>query len=194
MTVFTYALKAPESKRQYPRRFKIFLDYLGLKGSLVEQAEQFYLTASKDLKWCEESLMAFVAKRGEIAECTIPNYNRATKLFCEMNDIVLNWKKISRGLPHSGKAANDRAPSLEEIKIIIEYPDRRIKPIVFTMVSSGIRIGAWDYLKWKHVIPWCNDTEDDILAAKLIVYAGDEEQYFTFITPEAYKSLKGWSP
>ena len=60
------------------------------------------------------------------------------------------------------------------------------------MVSSGIRIGAWDYLKWKHVIPWCNDTEDDILAAKLIVYAGDEEQYFTFITPEAFKSLKGW--
>jgi hypothetical protein len=102
MTVFTYALKAPESKRQYPRRFKIFLDYLGLKGSLVELAEQFYLTASKDPKWCEESLMAFVefekerTKRGEIAECTIPNYNRATKLFCEMNDIVLNWKKISR--------------------------------------------------------------------------------------------------
>ena len=21
------------------------------------------------------------------------------------------------------------------------------------MISSGIRIGAWDYLQWKHVVP-----------------------------------------
>lgn len=60
MAAFTYALKASESKRQYPRRFKIFLDYLNLKGTLVEQAEQFYLKASKDPLWCEQNLMAFV--------------------------------------------------------------------------------------------------------------------------------------
>lgn len=197
MAAFTYALKASESKRQYPRRFKIFLDYLNLEGALVEQAEQFYLKASKDLPWCEQNLMAFVeyekerARRGEISECTIPNYYRATKLFCEMNDIILNWKKISRGLPRAGKAANDRAPTLEEIKRIVEYPDRRIKSIVYTMASSGIRIGAWDYLKWKHIIPLFNDT-GDILAAKLIVYGGDHEQYFSFITPEAYRSMKDW--
>ncbi|HET6727223.1 MAG TPA: hypothetical protein VFH19_04245 [Nitrososphaeraceae archaeon] len=28
MEVFIYALKAPESRRQYPRRFKPFLDFL----------------------------------------------------------------------------------------------------------------------------------------------------------------------
>jgi hypothetical protein len=28
IAVFMYALKAAESRRQYPRRFKIFLDYL----------------------------------------------------------------------------------------------------------------------------------------------------------------------
>ena len=27
---FSYALNAPESKRQYPKRFKVFLDYLDL--------------------------------------------------------------------------------------------------------------------------------------------------------------------
>ena len=108
MAVFTYALKAPESKRQYPRRLKIFLDYLGLEGNLQQQAEQFYLKAIGNHAWVEESLMAFIvyekerSKKGEISDSTIPNYYRATKLFCEMNDITLNWKKIARGLPRAG--------------------------------------------------------------------------------------------
>jgi hypothetical protein len=65
MTVFAYALKAPESRRQYPRRLKIFLDYLGLEGSLEEQAEQFYLKAVSNHAWTEESLMAFIAYEKE---------------------------------------------------------------------------------------------------------------------------------
>jgi hypothetical protein len=56
-----------------------------------------------------------------------------------MNDLLLNWKKISRGLPIGRRAANDRAPSIEEIRKLIDYPDRRLKAIVFTMISSGIQ-------------------------------------------------------
>jgi len=197
LSAFTYALKAPESKRQYPGRFKVLLDYLKIQGSLEEQAEHFLVKARDDPQWCEQNLMAFIdyqkerARRGEISENTIPNYYRATKLFCEMNDFQLNWKKISRGLPRVSKAANDRAPTLEEIGRIIDYPDRRIKAIVYTMVSSGIRIGAWDYLKWKHVIPTYSKN-GEVLVAKLVVYAGDPEQYTGFVTPEAYKNLKEW--
>ena len=58
-----------------------------------------------------------------------------------------------RGMPRGRRYANDRAPTLEEIKKVLSYPDRRIKPIIYTMISSGIRLGAWDYLRWKHIIP-----------------------------------------
>ena len=59
------------------------------------------------------------------------------------------------------------------------------------MCSSGIRLGAWDYLKWKHVTPISNE-KTEIIAAKLVVYKGEPEEYYTFITPEAYNALKDW--
>lgn len=59
------------------------------------------------------------------------------------------------------------------------------------MCSSGIRLGAWDYLKWKHIIPIKNEN-NEIIAAKIRVYADDEEEYFSFISLEAYLYLKGW--
>ena len=68
----------------------------------------------------------------------------------------------------------------------MEYPDRRIKAIIYTMASSGIRIRAWDYLQWKHVTPITNSVGEEIIAAKLLIYPGDHEEYYTFITPEAY--------
>jgi hypothetical protein len=103
MTAFMYGLRAPDTKRQYPRRFQYFLNFLQFSGTLEEQAKQFTLKARENPNWAQESLMSFIefqkerVKRNEISESTITNYYKATKLFCVMNDLVLNWKKISRG-------------------------------------------------------------------------------------------------
>ena len=115
---------------------------------------------------------------------------KAIKLFCEMNDLSVRWKKLTRGLPKAKNYADDRVPTIGEIQKIIGYPDWRIKAIVFTMASSGIRLGAWDLLKWGHIIPMKRDGL--LVAAKIIVYADDPEQYFSFISPEAYLELKKW--
>ena len=192
-----YALRAPDTKRQYSRRFKFFPDFLKTQGTIEEQAKQFVLKARDNPQWAQESLMSFIdiqkerARRKEISETTIANYYKATKLFCVMNDVMLNWRKISRGLPSRRSAANDRAPTSEEIQRLVEYPDRRIKPIIYTMCSSGIRIGAWDYLQWKHVKP-IENAFGEVIAAKLLVYPGDNEEYYSFMTPEAYDSLNDW--
>jgi len=193
---FLYALKAPDSKRQYPRRFEYFLDYLGLKGTLKEKCIIFYEQAKHEPLWTQHQIMQYVefqkerAEKGEIAESTINNYYKSVKLFCEMNDIILNWKKIAKGKPQHRDYANDRAPTIEEIERLLKFPDRRIKVIVLVMISSGIRVGAWDYLKWKHIIPIKNDKYNEVIAAKIIVYAGTKEEYFSFITPEAFNALQ----
>ena len=128
--------------------------------------------------------------RKEITAGTLRNCVKVIKIFCEVTDVTIPWKKISRGLPKGKRYADDRSPSMEEIRKIIEYPDRRIKSIVYVMISSGIRVGAWDYLKWGNIFPIIRNEE--VVAAKMIVYAGESDEYFTFISPEAYYALKSW--
>ena len=52
MTMFLYALKAPETKRQRPGRLKISLDFLKLDGTtLDEKAKEFMVKARRDKRF-----------------------------------------------------------------------------------------------------------------------------------------------
>jgi hypothetical protein len=73
---------------------------------------------------------------------------------------------------------------------LLEFPDRRIKPLVLTLVFSGIRKGAFEGLKWKHNTPIHCQKNNDIMTAKILAYPGDREQYYSFLTPEAFPALK----
>lgn len=198
MSTFLYALKAPESQRQYPRRLKMLFDYIGLVQPLENQALEFVKRARADSIWAYDNFIRFISyqkqrvTKGEIAESTISNYYKAAKLFCEMNDLTLNWKKISRGIPQGRHAANDRAPTLEELRKLAEYPDRRIKIIVSLMVATGIRIGAFDSMQWKHIIPIYDNDGKEVIAAKLTVYPGDSEEYYALMTPESFHAISNW--
>jgi integrase len=202
LSSFIYALKSEGTKEQYLFRLKIFFDFLEIPGEtgVGEQAAAFLDKVRKNNPpaYAENCLISFITdnkrkiEENKLSATSLSNYVIAIRLFYEMNDIPFNWKRISRGLPKARTIANDRAPTIEEIQKIIKYSDRRIKAIVYVMCSSGIRVGAWEYLKWKHVIPMPNNAGGGGGIAKLIVYAGEPEEYFSFISPEAYNELKAY--
>jgi hypothetical protein len=72
-------------------------------------------------------------EKKEITGGSLRNSVKTIKTLCEVTDVLIPWKKITRGLPRVKRYADHRAPTIEEITKIIEYPDRRIKPIVYTM-------------------------------------------------------------
>ncbi len=197
-SLFVYAIRTQITRDYYLRRLRTFFDYIKLlaKANIDRRCNNFAALANKDNEWTFNKIIGFLqfqkerVQRKEITAATLYNFVKALKLFCEMSDVPVSWKKITRGLPKVRSFANDRAPTIEEIRKMIEYPDRRMKAIIFTMVSSGIRLGAWDYLRWKDIEPIMK--EDRIVAAKVTVYAGEEDQYFSFITPESFYELERW--
>jgi integrase len=198
-SIFVFAMKSQVTRRKYTGRFIKLLDFIGIpQGTIENRCKSFTDKAQKDSKWALNNIIRFLqaqrqkVEQKEITAATLNNYVKSIKLFCEVVEIPISWKNIVRGLPKARRYADDRAPTLEEIRRIMEYPDRRIKAIVCTMASSDIRLGAWDDLKWKHIQPVRKENEGKIIAAKVIVYSGDVEEYFTFITPEAYYELEKW--
>jgi integrase len=197
-SMFLFAMRSPKTREKCTGRLRMFFDFLSVlpEGTMTERSKAFCDKARSDNGWAFSSIIRYLqtlkerVETREITAGTMKNRYQAVKLFCEMADIAISWKKISRGIPRVRKFADDRAPTIEEIQKIMEYPDRRIKAIICTMCSSGIRVGACDFLKWKHIVPI--ERNGATVAAKIIVYAGEEDEYFTFITPEAYHELERW--
>jgi hypothetical protein len=198
---FMYGIKSDETRRIYVSKLELFFDFYKIEGKDIRQKSENFFQYTRKGKNTSQKISDLVinyiyfhiqrAQKNEISRGTVRNFYKPIKLFCEMNNIILNWKIISKGIPMGAQNANDRIPSEAEILEVLKYPDRRIKPVLYTMISSGIRIGAWEWLKWKNIIP-IYDQGKSIIAAKIIVYDGEPDQYFSFITPEAYYSLKEW--
>ena len=108
---------------------------------------------------------------------------------CDMNDVLLNWKKIKKFIKTTKTgneiAGKDRGYTHTEIEKIIAMADQRIKTAFLILASTGIRIGALPSLKY-------GDLEKIQDLYKVTVYSGEKEQYITFTTPEAAKEIDNY--
>lgn len=60
------------------------------------------------------------------------------------------------------------------------------KITVLLFSSGGFRVGAWDYSCWEDLVPVGEPPE----GAALRMYRGYPEEYWTFVTPEAYGAVR----
>lgn len=169
--IFDYSIRSAQTKNSYFRRLRTFFQYSLIEGEgFRDKCNNFAIKGQKNPQWTFKHILNFIQfqkKRlvdKEIKSGTFRNHQKTIKSFCETTDILIPWKKITKGLPKGKRTSDDRAPTLEEIRLICNYPDRRISAIVSVMTSSGIRVGAWDYLKWGHIIPlWIKKTDKQYL-------------------------------
>jgi hypothetical protein len=136
-TLYLYSMKSPVTRDKYQKRLGKFFDFIGLEGSTIEaRSRAFVEMARKDSNWTFNNILRFIQFQNsrviqkEISGATVRNYVKSIKLFCDMADLPVAWKKITRGLPRGRRYTDDRIPTIEELTKLLEYPDRRTKAIV----------------------------------------------------------------
>lgn len=110
----------------------------------------------------------------------------AIKHACEMNDVLLNWRKIKKFNKYERTEnsinGKDRPYTQKEIQDILQYADERSKTAFLLLSSTGMRIGALPSIK-------IGDLERIENLYKITIYSGDNEEYFTFCTPECAREI-----
>lgn len=186
--LFRSAIKSQATRDPYERRLIGFL-----KKMDATSPDDFIQIATNNPALAEKKIISFLssertrADRGEISAGTINNWVKAARLFLEMSDVQLNWKKIRRVLPKARRYALDRVPTMDELREILDAADLRGKALTLVFTSSGIREGAIPYL---HVSDYSQvKKEGHLIAGRLQVYSGEPESYATFVTQETAIAL-----
>jgi hypothetical protein len=101
-TLFLNAMRAPMTRDRYQTRVAKFLDFIGMRGRNLEQkATSFAKKGKENTNWALSNILKFVyfqrerVDKKEISGATVINYTKSIKLFCEMADIPIPWKKIT---------------------------------------------------------------------------------------------------
>jgi hypothetical protein len=181
---FEAALPNAATRRTYSLSMAYFLAHSGMDNVA------FVKLAREDVEGAEGLVQEYVgflrerAEKGEIALSSVRARATPIKLFCVMNRCRLDWDFISKTIPKSRKWADDRAPTRDEIRRVLNLCTLRMKVAVEMMASGGFRVGSWDYLSVRDVEPVERDGR--VAAARVTIYRGEPEQYFTYVTPEAW--------
>ncbi len=158
-------------------------------------ASFFVYLAKKDSDLASDVIAAYIkedrkrVETGEISSQTLPNHIKPIKVLLDANRIHIHWKSLHKLMPRRESKSKDRAYTREEIQKMLEVTNDLTDRVIILMFSSaGFRLEAWDYFTWKDVIFFKND-DGSFKGASLLIYRGDPESYFTFITPEACEAL-----
>ena len=108
----------------------------------------------------------------------------------DMNDVLLNWKKLSKFRfimeePNADSKKKDRAYTHEDIQKMLSVASTKMKAMILLLASSGMRVGAVPPLKCRHFM----NVPSSEQIKQLRVYEGSKEEYITFCTPEAAKAI-----
>jgi site-specific recombinase XerD len=96
-----------------------------------------------------------------------------------MNDVRINKEKLAKFLGESVKKNDDRGYTTLEIKTLLDNCDLRMKVVVLTLATTGMRIGALCELKLSDVVKIPKQG-----VYKFTIYKNTNEQSICFCGPE----------
>ena len=179
--LFLNSIKSKATKHHYLVYLQKYLEFANCK-TINDLMVKF-----NDQKDIERKVIHFIIQLKEEGKNfrSIRNYLTPIISFYKINDIMLNSKKINKFMPTETRAKKNRGYEHEEVRKLLDITDERMRAVILLLVSCGCRIGAIPTL---HV----RDIEISGDVYKITIYENDAEEYFSFITKEAYDAIQSY--
>jgi len=178
--MFEESIKSEKTRETYTWYLQKFVDYFELKDF-----DSILKISKEELQKILATYVIHTKKR--VNPNSVPTFCKPIKLFLEVNDVDLNWRKISRLYPERVKESGNSAWQTEDVqKMLDSTVQLKNKAIIHFLASTGVRVGSMADLKLKHL----RDMPDD--CKMVLVYEDSKEEYQTFLTPEASKALDNY--
>jgi hypothetical protein len=172
---FINAIRSPATRLSYGNSLKRYMNHLKLKqvDDLLSHADKPRLIESQIIDY----IMSL--RNTGVAYATIQVLTAPIFTFYQLNDVVLNRKKVHRYLGENKKVVIDHAYSTEQIQQALQNADQRMRMIILLLASTGCRLGSLPSLVFRNLtkIP-------DYGLYKVTFYEGTPNEYYTFTTRE----------
>jgi integrase len=173
---FVNALRSPKTKRGYFYSLKKYMNHLKLTDvdSLLE-------SNNKNPKVIEAQIIDYIMslRHDGLSHATMKYLVAPIFTFYQLNDVVLNRKKVNRYFGEYKKVMKDKAYTTEQIGQALQNADQRTRCTILLLASTGCRVGALPPLTLGSLtkIP-------EYGLYKVTFYEGTSNEYYTFTTRE----------
>ena len=179
LLIFEQTIKSRYTRRNYLDHLDRFLKFTNLKDydSILKVDPAQLQTILEDY---------VIHLKNTVNPNSVAVYMTGVKHFCIMNRIKVFWEIIQKMYPQRVKQSGQKAWSTEHIQTMLKFTaSKRNKAIIHFLASTGARIGAFNYpLQMQHL------REMDGGCMSVLIYAGEPEEYWAFLTPEASSVLR----
>jgi integrase len=172
---FVNAIRSPATKQVYVNSLKRYMNHLKLTGIddlLIHQS---------DKKILESQIIDYIMslRNDGISYNTIKYLVTPIFTFYQLNDVILNRKRIHRYFGEYKRVKKDTAYTTDQIAQALQSSDARMRCIILTLASTGCRIGALHSLTLGNL-----QKLPDYGLYKITFYESTNNEYYTFCTRE----------
>ena len=107
--------------------------------------------------------------------------------FYQLNDVVLNRKKVARYLGEYKRVVKDGAYTTEQIGQMLQTADIRMRVIILLLSSTGCRVGSLPGLVLGNLTKL-----PQYSLYRIVYYEGTNNEYYTFTTSECAASIDNY--